>query len=238
MWQANPTWGSPRIVGALRKLGIAVATSTMEQYRPRPKQPPSPTWKTFVKNHIQDVVALDVLVVPTVTFRVLFVLVLLAHERRVLHCTITEHSTAQGTAHQVVSALPWEEAPRSLVRDRDRLSGTALRQRVEHMEIEAMVMARRGPWPHLYVERLIGSIRRACLEQVILLHERHLQRLLTSYVAYDHRCRTHLSLAMDCPKPRPIQLPEREKVIAVPDVGGLHHHDARAAASPPARCTR
>jgi transposase InsO family protein len=231
MWQANPTWGSPRIVGELRKLGIIVAKSTVEKYRPRLKKPPSPTWKTFLKNHVQDLVAMDFFVVPTVTFRVLFVLVPLAHERRrVLHFNITEHPTAQWTAQQVAEAFPWEEAPRYLLRDRDRIYGTAFRQRVQHMGIEEVVIARRSPWQNPYVERLIGSIRRECLDQVIILHERHLQRLLTSYFAYYHRFRTHLSLAMDCPEPRPIQLPESGKVIAVPEVGGLHHHYERVAA--------
>ncbi len=129
------------MVGELRKLGIAVATSTVEQYRPRPKNPLSPTWKILVKNHVQDVVAMDVFVVPTVTFWVLCVQVLLAQERRgVLHFTITEHSTAQWTAQQVVAAFPWDEAPRYLLRDRDRISGTAFQQRVQHMGIEEVVM--------------------------------------------------------------------------------------------------
>jgi len=125
MWQTNPTWGSPRIVGELRKLGIEVAKSTVEKYRPRPKKPPSPTWKTFLKNHVQDLVALDCFVVPTVTFRVLFVLVIPAHDRRrIVHFNITEHPTARWTAQQVVEAFPWDEVPRYLLRDRDRIYGT------------------------------------------------------------------------------------------------------------------
>jgi len=141
----------------------------------------------LVKHHVQDVVAMDVLVVPTVTFWVLFVLVLLAQERwRVLHCTITAHSTAQWTAPQGVAMVPWDEAPRYLWRDRDRLSGTACRQRVQYRGSEEVVMARRIPWQHPSGERRMGSIRRACLEQVILRHERHLQRLLTSSCASYH----------------------------------------------------
>jgi putative transposase len=135
MWQANPTWGSPRIVGELRKLGIAVAKSTVEKYRPRPKKPPSPTWKTFLKNHMQDVVAMDFFVVPTVTFRVLFVLVLLAHDRRrVVHFNVTEHPTAQWTAQQVVEAFSWDEAPQYLLRDRDGIYSAAFRQRVVSLQ--------------------------------------------------------------------------------------------------------
>jgi putative transposase len=231
MWQANPTWGSPRIVGELRKLGIEVAKSTVEKYRTRPKKPPSPTWKTFLKNHVQDLVALDFFVVPTVTFRVLFVLVILAHERRrIVHFNVTEHPTAQWTAQQVVEAFPWDEAPRYLLRDRDRIYGTHFRRRVRHMGIKEVVTAPHSPWQNPYVERLIGSIRRECLDQVIVLHERHLQRLLTDYFAYYHHWRTHLSLAMDCPKSRPIQPPDRGQVIAVPEAGGLHHHYERVAA--------
>lgn len=231
MWQANPTWGSPRMVGELRKLGIEVAKSTVEKYRPRPKKPLSPTWKTFLKNHVQDLVAMDFLVVPTVTFRVLFVLVILAHDRRrIVHFNVTEHPTAQWTAQQVVEAFPWDEAPRYLLRDRDRIYSGAFRRRVKHMGVKEVLTAPQSPWQNPYVERLIGSIRRECLEQVIVLHERHLQRILTGYFAYYHSWRTHLSLRMDCPKPRPIQPPGHGQVIAVPEVGGLHHHYERGAA--------
>jgi putative transposase len=231
MWQANPTWGSPRIVGELRKLGIEVAKSTVEKYRPRSKKLLSPTWKAFLKNHVQDLVALDFFVVPTVTFRVLFVLVILAHERRrIIHFSITEHPTAQWTAQQVVEAFPWDEAPRYLLRDRDRIYGTYFRQRVRHMGIHEVVTAPRSPWQNPYIERVIGSIRRECLDHVIVLHERHLQRLLTGYCAYYHPWRTHLSLAMDCPQSRPIQPAACGQVLAVPEAGGLHHHYERVAA--------
>jgi transposase InsO family protein len=231
MWQANPTWGSPRIVGELRKLGIMVAKSTVEKYRTRPRKPPSPTWKPFLKNHVRDLVALDFFTVPTVTFQVLFVFVILAHERRrIVHMHITEHPTAVWTAQQVVEAFPWDEAPWYLLRDRDRIYGTTFRQRVKHMGIKEVVIAPRSPWQNPYVERLIGSIRRDLLDQVIVLNEGHLQRLLQSYVDYYHRFRTHLSLTMDCPQPRPVHSPACGKVMVVPEVGGLHHHYERRAA--------
>jgi putative transposase len=231
MWQANPTWGSPRIVGELRKLGIEVAKSTVEKYRVRRQQPPSPTWKTFLQNHTQDLAALDFFTVSTVTFRVLFVLVVLVHERRrMVHFNITEHPTAQWTAQQVVEAFPWDEAPRYLIRDRDRIYGTAFRQRVRHMRIAEVVIAPRSPWQNPYVERLIGSIRRECLDHMVILHEQHLQRLLTTYFSYYHRWRTHLSLDMDCPHARPVAPPDVGEVIAIPEVGGLHHHYTRQAA--------
>jgi putative transposase len=219
MWQANPMWGSPRIVGELQKLGIDVAKSTVEMYRVRPRKPPSPT------------VSLDFFVVPTVTHKVLFVLLILAHERRrVVHVNITEHPTAQWTAQQVVEAFPWDGAPRYLLRDRDRIYGVAFRQRVRHMGIEDVLIAPKSPWQNPYVERLIGSLRRECLDHVIVLHERHLRRLLTEYFSYYHHWRTHRALAMDCPRPRPVQRPEVGSIREVPEVGGLHHHYERRVA--------
>ena len=231
MWQANPTWGSPRIVGELRNLGIDVAKSTVETYRVRPSKPLSPTWKAFLTNHVQDLVALDFLVVPTVRHTVLFVLVILAHERRrVVHFNITEHPTAQWTAQQVVDAFPWDEAPRYLLRDRDRIYGAYFQQRVRHMGIEEVLIAPKSPWQNPYVERLIGSIRRECLDHLIVLHERHLRRLLTEYFYYYHHWRTHRALEMDCPVSRPLQRPELGPIMEIPEVGGLHHHYERRAA--------
>jgi transposase InsO family protein len=180
---------------------------------------------------MRDLVALDFFVVPTGTFRMLFVLVILAHERRrVVHFHMTEHPTAQWTAQQVVEAFPWDEAPRYLVRDRDRISGATFRPRVRHMGIEEVVIAPRSPWQNPSVERLIGSIRREVLNHVVILNVQHLQRLLIDYFAYYHRFRTHLALAMDCPVPRSVEPPECGEVIAIPEVGGLHHHDERWAA--------
>ena len=181
MWRGNPTWGSPRIVGELRKFGIKVAKSTVEKYRVRSHMPPSPTWKMFLNNHGQDLVTLDFFTVSTVTFRVLFVLVILAHERRrVVHFHITAHPTAQWTAQQVVEAFPWDEAPRYLLRDRDCIYGNRFQRRVRTRGIEEVLIAPRSPWQNPYVERLIGSIRRDCVDHVIVLHERHLQRILVT----------------------------------------------------------
>jgi len=231
MWQANPTWGSPRIMGELRKLGIDVTKSTVEKYRVRPQTPSSPTWKTFLANHVQDLVALDFFVVPTVRHTVLFVLVILSHHRRrIVHFNVTEHPTAAWTAQQVVDAFPWGEAPRYLLRDRDRIYGAYFRKRVRHTGIEEILIAPKSPWQNPYVERLIGSIRRECLDHVIVLHERHLRRLLTDYFRYYHYWRTHRALDMDCPRPRPVQRPEVGSIREVPEVGGLHHHYERRAA--------
>jgi putative transposase len=180
---------------------------------------------------VQDLVSLDFFTVATVTHKVLFVLLILAHNRRqVVHLHVTEHPTAQWTAQQMVAAFPWDEAPRYLLRDRDTIYGAHFRQRVRNMGIAEVVIAPYSPWQNPYVERLIGSIRRECLDHVIVLHEQHLRRILTGYFQYYHGFRTHLSLAMDCPLPRPVQQPEVGLIREVPEVGGIHHHDERRAA--------
>jgi transposase InsO family protein len=231
MWRSNPTWGSPRIMGELRKLDVNVAKSTVEKYRPQVRKPPSPTWKAFLTNHVQDLVALDFFTVPTVTCKVLFVLVILAHKRRrVVHFNVTEHPTAEWTAQQVVEAFPWDEAPRYLLRDRDGIYGAAFRHRLRRMGIEEILSAPRSPWQNPYVERLIGSIRRECLDHLVVLHERHLQRVLRAYFDYYHHWRTHQSLAMDAPVPRPVHPRTLGPVWEVPEVGGVHHHYERRAA--------
>jgi transposase InsO family protein len=232
MWQANPTWGSLRIVGELRKLGLNVATSTVEQDRPRVRKPSSPTWKTFLYMHVHDLVAGDFCLVSTATCRVLFVFILLAHaRRRLVHCTVTEHPTAQWTAQHIVEAFPWESAPRSLLRDRDAIDSMAFHHCITHIGIEEVKIASRSPWHNPSCERLIGSIRREVLAQVIVLNDQHLGRVRTaSIISYDHRFRTHLSLAMDGPHPWAVEPPEGGKVMALPEGGGLHHHDARQAA--------
>ncbi len=231
MWQSNPTWGSPRIVGELRKLGINVAKSTVEKYRPRVDKPPSPTWKAFLNNHVKDIVACDFFTVPTATFRVLFVFIILAHERRrIVHFNVTEHPTAEWTAQQIVEAFPWDTAPHYLLRDRDSIYSTAFQQRVVNLGIEEVKTAPHSPWQNPYCERVIGSIRRDLLDHAIVLNDQHLERLPTSYVGYYHRFRTHLSLDMDCPTPRITQPAESGAVRSVPEVGGLHHHYERIAA--------
>jgi transposase InsO family protein len=180
---------------------------------------------------MQDLVALGFFPVPTVTCRVLFVLVMVAHERRrVVHFNVTEPPTAQWTAQQVGEACPWDKTPRYLLRDRDCISGASFRKRVRTMGIEEVRSAPRSPWQNPYVERLIGSIRRDCLEHIIVWQARHLQRTLTSYCAYYHAWRTPLSLDMDCPEVRPVAPAEAGEVMAIPEVGGLHHHYERRTA--------
>jgi transposase InsO family protein len=228
---ANPHWGAPRILGELRKLGIAVAKSTIETYRGRPRRAPSPAWRTFLKTHATELVARDFFTVPTVGFKVLFVLIVLAHSRRkVVHFNVTEHPTAQWAAQQLVEAFPWETAPTYLLRDRDAVYGASFQRRVASLGMQQALTAPRSPWQNAVAERMIGSIRRECLDPVMVFSEDHLRRFLTGYFRYYHRWRTHLSLGMDCPEPRPVLPPDQGAVVAFPEVGGLHHHYERMAA--------
>ena len=214
-----------------RKLGIQVAKSTVETYRVKPPKQPSPTWNAFLENHLKDLVALDFFVVPTVNFKILFVLVVLAHDRhRVIHFNVTKHPTAQWTAQQLVEAFPWESTPKYLLRDRDGIYGEIFRRRVASLAIQEVVTAPKSPWQNPYAERMVGSIRRDCLDQVIILNERHLKRTLKNYFVYYHRWRTHLGLGMDTPNVRPVHPPDLGEVIEIADLGGLHHHYLRRAA--------
>ena len=229
MSSANPLWGAPRIVGELEKIGIEVAKSTVEKYMIRKRGPSSPTWKAFLRNHVRDLVSVDFFVVPTARFQILFVFLVLATEqRRVLHFNVTENPTAEWTARQVTQAFPWDSAPRFLLRDRDSIYGEPFRRAVGNLEIQEVLTAHRCPWQNPYVERLIGTIRRECLDHIIVFNEEHLGRVLRSYFRYYHRWRTHRSLDMDAPEHRPIQ--EVGEVIQIPEIGGLHHHYERRAA--------
>ena len=233
MATANPLWGAPRIHGELLTLGINVAERTVSRLMPKRRSPSSPTWRTFLANHVTDLVSVDFFTVPTAGLRVLFVLVVLAHHRRcVVHFNITEHPTAAWTAQQLVDAFPDDSAPTYLLRDRDAVYGKQCRRRVPGMGIEEVVTAPRRPWPNPFAERLIGSIRRECLDHVIVLSERHLRCVLTGYLAYYHRARTHLSLDKDAPDGRPSEPPGSGTgtVLAIPEVGGLHHRYVRHAA--------
>jgi transposase InsO family protein len=228
---ANPLWGAPRIHGELLKLGIDVAERTISRLLPKRLSPPSQTWRAFLTNHLSDLVSIDFFTVPSARLRVLFVFVVLAHDRRcVLHFNVTEHPTALWTAQQIVDAFPDDSAPAYLLRDRDSIYGHVFRQRVKGMGIGEVVTTPHSPWQNPFAERLIGSIRRECLNHVLVLGERHLRRTLTGYFAYYHRARTHLSLDKDAPHGRPIERPELGRVIPIREVGGLHHRYVRRAA--------
>ncbi len=224
---ANPLWGAPRIHGEMLKLGIEVSQATVGRHMVRRHGPPSPTWRTFLSNQIGDIAAIDMFVVVTAAFRLLYVSVILGHARRkILHINVTQHPISR----QTTEASPWDTAPRYLLRDRDTSYKERFQERARVMGITEVVTARRSPWQNAYVERVIGSIRRECLDHVLVINERHLRRVLSSYVDYYHHSRIHLSLDKDCPDARPIQPPNRGKVIAVPQVGRLHHHYERLAA--------
>jgi len=231
MSQANPLWGAPRIHGELLKLDIHVSQATVSKYMIRHRKPPSQSWKTFLKNHAPDLVSIDFLTVPTVTFRVFYVFLVLSHERRsVLHFAITEHPTAEWTAQQIVEAFPYDMAPKYVLRDRDKIYGSEFRRKVDGMGIKQVCTAPRSPWQNPYVERLIGSVRRECLDHLIILNTSHLHRILRSYLVYYHECRTHLSLNKDAPEERGKESLEMGKINAIPMVGGLHHRYTRRAA--------
>ena len=231
MSKANPLWGAPRIHGELQKLGLEISQATVSKYLVRHRKPPSQTWRTFLDNHLRSLVAVDFFTVPTVMFKVLFVFVVLAHaRRRVVHVNVTHTPTAEGTAQQLVEAFPWDTGLRYLLRDRDAIYGAVFSSRVHSLGIHEVKSAPRSPWQNPYVERLIGTLRRECLDHVIVLNETHLRLLLRDYLTYYHRCRTHLSLEKDAPEPRPVDRPDQGSIVAIPMVGGLHHRYTRLAA--------
>ena len=216
---------------AFFKLGIDVSQATVAKYMMPRRGRPSPTWRSFLRNDAIGTAAIDLFVVPSATFQLLFVMLILTHDRRkIVRFDVTQHPTAGWLSRQVTEAFPWDTAPRFLLRDRDASYGSIFRKRVEAMGITEVVTTPRSPWQNAYVERVIGSIRRECLDEVVIFNERHLRRVLSSYVDYYHRSRTHLSLDKDCPHSRPIQPPRSGRIIAVAQVGGLHHRYERLAA--------
>ena len=231
MCRQNPTWGAPRIHGELLKLGIEIGQTSVTKYMVRCRKPPSQTWRTFLENHISQLVSIDFFTVPTIRFQVLYVFLVLAHDRRrILHFNVTRHPTAEWTGQQLRNAFPFDQLPGYLLRDRDAIYGRDFREQVRDMGIEEVLSTPRSPWQRAYVERVIGSIRRECLDHVIVFDEGSLRRILASYFDYYHRSRTHLSLGKDSPEPRPMQAPDMGPVVAISQVGGLHHRYERRAA--------
>jgi transposase InsO family protein len=226
MSRVNFLWGAPRIHGELLKLGIEVAQATVAKYMVKRRRPPSQTWRTFLHNHAHGIAAADLFVVPTIGFQLLYCLVILSHgRRRLIHHAITARPTAEWIARQVVEAFPWEGAPRYLLRDRDAVYGEVVRRRLRGLGIRDRPTAPRSPWQNGYVERLIGSTRRECIDQVIVLGETHLRRLMSMYARYCNETRTHLALGKDTPLGRPIE--RLGRIIVEPMIGGLHHRYAR-----------
>jgi len=228
---ANPLWGAPRVHGELVKLGISMSQAAVSKYMVRHRTPPSQTWRSFLNNHVPDLVSVDFFTLPTATFKVLFVFLVLRHDRRrIVHANVTEYPSGEWTAQHIVEAFPWDSTPRYLLRGRDRIYDPSFNRRVVPLGIQQVLTAPRSPWQNPFVERLIGSLRRECFDHVIVLDERHLKRILREYIDYYHSCRTHLPREKDAPEPRLVESPTMGNVTAVPKVGGLHHYDTRLAA--------
>jgi putative transposase len=230
MAHENATWGRRRIQAELRLLGYDVAELTVAKYMYRTSPRSSPTWRAFLAAPLHEMVAVDFFVVPTLTFRLLFVFVVLRHDRReLIHLNVTDHPSAVWTARQVVEAFPEETAPRYLLRDRDTVYGDAFARRVRGMGIREVLTAPRAPWQNPFAERVIGSIRRECLDHFLILSEAHLRRLVRRYGAYCNTARPHQSLDNNSPQPRVVESSRCGRIIAIPQVGGLHHRYQRAA---------
>jgi transposase InsO family protein len=222
----NPLWGAPRIHGELLKLGFKVAQSSVAKYMVRRCGPPSQGWRTFLRNHAPDIAAMDLFVVPTIGFDLLYVLVIVRLARRdLVWINVTPHPTAEWIARQITEAFPWNEAPRYLIRDRDQVYGAAATRRLRTMGIRDRPIAPGSPWQNGFAERLIGSIRRECVNYIVVLGETHLRRALRSYARYYNEVRTHRSLDKDAPLSRPVHW--TGSIMSRALLGGLHHHYVR-----------
>jgi transposase InsO family protein len=226
MSRANPLWAAPRIHGELKLLGIDVAQSTVAKYMAKRCGSPSQGWKTFLRNHADGIASCDFLIVPALGFRLLYAFVVLGQGRRkLLHAGVTAHPTAQWTARQLCEAFPWERAPAHLIRDNDAIYGHAFKKQLAAMGIRDGPTALRSPWQNGYVERLIGSIRRECLDHMTIRDEGHLRRVLKAYANYYNTARTHLGLQKNSPIPRTRE--ENGRISSRPHLGGLHHEYVR-----------
>ena len=226
MSRENALWGASRIHGELLMLGFEVAQSTVSKYMVRGQNPPSQTWKTFLQNHAETIAAIDMCVVPTLTFDLLFAFLVLAHGRRqLLWFEVTRHPTAEWLARQITEAFPWTSAPAYLVRDNDRAYEHIFTSRVRAMGIRDRPISPRSPWQNGYAERLIGTLRRECLDQMVIFSEAHLRRILSAYATYYNQARTHLALQKDAPLQRVVQ--RSGDIAAIPVLAGLHHQYVR-----------
>ena len=223
---ANPLWGAPRIHGELLKLGIDLGQTTVAKYMVRKRRPPSQGWRTFLHNHAEGIASIDFFVVPTASFRLLYGFLMLRHGRRkILTLGVTAHPTAEWVARRITEACGWDQVPRYIIRDRDSIYGRVFVRRLQAMGIRDHPTAARSPWQNAYAERLIGSIRRECLDHIVVFGERHLRRILQTYAAYYNRVRPHLSLDKDAPNYRFIHAVGQ--IAVEPILGGLHHRYVR-----------
>ena len=222
----NPLWGAPRIHGELLKLGFEVAQSSVAKYMVKRYEPPSQGWRTFLRNHALEVAAMDLFVVPTICFDLLYAFVIIRLDRRqLIWINVTANPTAEWIARQIREAFPWNEAPRYLIRDRDRIYGTVVTRRLRGMGIRDKPIAPASPWQNSFAERLIGSIRRECLDHIVVLSDAHLRRILRTYARYYNKIRTHRSLDKDAPVSRPVQ--PAGSIKSHPILGGFHHRYVR-----------
>jgi transposase InsO family protein len=222
----NPLWGAPRIHGELLKLGFEVAQSSVAKYMAKRRGPPSQGWRTFLHNHAPDIAAMDLFVVPTIGLDLLYAFVIVRLGRRdLVWINVTAYPTADWIARQITEAFPWNEAPRYMIRDRDRIYGTVVTRRLRAMGIRDKPTAPASPWQNGFAERLIGSIRRESVDHMIVLGEAHLRRILKSYARYYNGVRTHRSFNKDAPISRSVQRTGVIRSRAI--LGGLHHHYSR-----------
>jgi hypothetical protein len=223
---ANFLWGAPRIHGELLKLGVDIGQTSVARYMARRRGSPSQGWKSFLHNHADGIVAIDLFVVPTISFRLLYGLLIMEHGRRqILWFGVTAHPTAEWIANQITEAFGWKQAPRYLIRDRDGGSGEVFIRRLRSMGIRDRPTSPRSPCQNACAERLIGSIRRECLDHVAVFGERHLRHVLLSYMNYYNEVRTHLSLGKDAPASRRVH--RAGHILRRPVLGGLHHQYVR-----------
>ncbi|MBL7110183.1 MAG: DDE-type integrase/transposase/recombinase [Candidatus Marinimicrobia bacterium] len=231
MANENPLWGAPRIHGELLKLGFDISQATVSTYMPKKESRPGQNWLTFLHNHLKETVSVDFFDVHTLTYSLLYVFVILSHDRRkIIHFNITKHPTDTWVAQQLIEAFALKSSPRFLIRDRDSKFRHTFKSRLRHLEIHDIQTAYRSPWQNGYVERVIGSIKRECLDHVIIMNETHLNNIMKSYIDYYHNSRTHLGLNKDSPNHRKV-CPDEDGIIqSIPQVGGLHHRYERFSA--------
>jgi transposase InsO family protein len=223
---ANPLWGAPRIHGELLKLGVDVGQTSVAKYMARRRPLPSQGWKTFLRNHADGIAAMDLFVVPTISFRLLYGLLIMGHGRRqILWLGVTARPTAEWIANQLTEACGWEQTPRYLIRARDRVYGEIFIRCVRSIGIRDRPTSPRSPWQNASAERLIGSIRRECIDHIMIFGERHLRHELLSYLDYYNGTRNHLSLNRDAPRSRAAETAGR--IICHPILGGLHYQYGR-----------
>ncbi len=203
MSMANQLWSAPRIHGELLKLCSNVSEATVRRYIPKKPKNASQTWRMFLANHMHNTASIDFFVVPTINFKLLFVLVVMSHERRkTIHFNVTSSPSAAWTGQQIIKAYPWDYVPKYLIQDNDSIYGAEFTRRVNSIGIKQIRTAYKSPWQNAYCERVIGSIRRECTDHIIVRNEYHLRNILREYVnRYYNASRTHLSLEKDCPEP-------------------------------------